>query len=142
MASGISDRDNLIMAWKQAETELAAIKSKELALRNEIVALCFEPGREGTQNLDLGMGYKLKAVIKNNYNLANREGQTDAAIAAMEKSGQEGKFIAERLVRWKPDLSISEWRNLPEKFRKLFQNALTISPATPSLELVPPPEKK
>lgn len=140
-----ANRDAKILAWEQAVKALAAAKDAEAALRKEVLAEAFafdpEALREGTENFELGNGYKLKAVFKISRNLNNENEAVDKVLSKIEKTGPEGAFIAERLVKWKPELSVSEYKKLPEKFKKLFDEVVTSKEAMPSLELVAPKSK-
>lgn len=140
-----ANRDAKILAWEQAVKALAAAKDAEAALRKEVLteAFAFDPEalREGTENFELGNGYKLKAVFKISRNLNNENEAVDKVLSKIEKTGPEGAFIAERLVKWKPELSVSEYKKLPEKFKKLFDEVVTSKEAMPSLELVAPKSK-
>ena len=140
-----ANRDAKILAWEAAVKALAAAKDAEAALRKEVLAEAFAFGpealREGTENFELGNGYKLKAVFKISRNLNNENEAVDKVLSKIEKTGPEGAFIAERLVKWKPELSVSEYKKLPEKFKKLFDEVVTSKEAMPSLELVAPKSK-
>ena len=140
-----ANRDAKILAWEAAVKALAAAKDAEAALRREVLAEAFqfdpEALREGTENFELGNGYKLKAVFKISRNLNNENEAVDKVLSKIEKTGPEGAFIAERLVKWKPELSVSEYKKLPEKFKKLFDEVVTSKEAMPSLELVAPKSK-
>ena len=139
------NRDAKILAWEAAVKALAAAKDAEAALRKEVLteAFAFDPEalREGTENFELGNGYKLKAVFKISRNLNNENEAVDKVLAKIEKTGPEGVFIAERLVKWKPELSVTEYKKLPEKFKKLFDEVVTSKEAMPALELVAPKSK-
>ena len=140
-----ANRDAKILAWEAAVKALAAAKDAEAALRKEVLAEAFafdpEALREGTENFELGNGYKLKAVFKISRNLNNENEAVDKVLSKIEKTGPEGAFIAERLVKWKPELSVSEYKKLPEKFKKLFDEVVTSKESMPSLELVAPKSK-
>ena len=140
-----ANRDAKILAWEAAVKALAAAKDAEAALRKEVLAEAFafdpEALREGTENFELGNGYKLKAVFKISRNLNNENEAVDKVLSKIEKTGPEGAFIAERLVKRKPELSVSEYKKLPEKFKKLFDEVVTSKEAMPSLELVAPKSK-
>lgn len=140
-----ANRDAKILAWEAAVKALAAAKDAEAALRKEVLAEAFafdpEALREGTENFELSNGYKLKTVFKISRNLNNENEAVDKVLAKIEKTGPEGVFIAERLVKWKPELSVTEYKKLPEKFKKLFDEVVTSKEAMPSLELVAPKSK-
>ena len=135
-----ANRDAKIIAWEAAVKAIAAAKDAEAALRKEVLAEAFafdpEALREGTEIFELGNGYNLKAVFKISRNLNNENEAVDKVLAKIEKTGPEGVFIAERLVKWKPELSVSEYKKLPEKFKKLFDEVVTSKEAIPALELV------
>jgi hypothetical protein len=131
------DRDKLIMEWTAAKAELDRAKARELECRHALCGQVFpDAPKEGTTTVDLGAGYKLKLVTKFNYNLSATD--TDAALDAIAASGNEGTFIADRLVTWKPALSIREYRGLSPAHRTMIDEALTITEAAPALELIEP----
>ncbi len=137
-----ASRDAKILQWQEAVKALAVAKEAEAALRNEVIAANFaEHKEEGTENVELGNGYKLKAVFKLSYTLDNKEEGVDKALTKLEKMGAEGQFVAERLVRWKPELSVSEYKKLDDKYKKVIDTVLTTKPGLPSLELVEPKSK-
>jgi hypothetical protein len=130
------NRDELILEWDKAKKELARLKVLEMELRNEIIKNDFTP-IEGTQNVDLGGGYKLKAVFKTTYSFRSKE-ELDVVLSMIEKIGPEGEYIAERLIKFKPELSVSEYKKLDEQYKSLIDQVIITKPATPSLELVIP----
>lgn len=140
----VAERNQEVRDWLEASRQLAHWKNEENRLRLAVIARNFPTHKdEGTENFQLDAeGYALKAVFKFNYNLNNRDDAVDKALTKLEKASEEGKFIAERLVKWKPEISVTEWRNLDPKYAKLFDGVLTVSPGTPSLEFVVPKEKK
>lgn len=91
---------------------------------------------------ELNAGWKLKLVHKFNYTLDKDNEKVESALDRMSKLGNEGTFIAERIVRWKPELSIKEYRELDGEYRKIVDSVLTIKPGTPAIELVEPKVKK
>lgn len=134
-----------IMAeWRASCVALEAAKQRESELRREILNGAFgfkgeADTRSGTENFELNGGAKLKAVFRLNYKLdASR---VDEALSKIENTGPNGDFIAERLVKFKPELSVSEYKLLPEKIRDIIDTVLTISSGTPSLEYVEPKTK-
>lgn len=132
------NRDQLILEWDKAKKELNRLKELEMNLRNQIIATDFANHKaEGTENVDLGGGYKLKAVFKTTYSFTDKE-LVDAALTKIEKLGAEGEYIAERLVKFKPELSVSEYKKLDTAYKAIIDEILVTKPATPSLELVIP----
>lgn len=146
-------RDELLMAWQTASAQLENAKVAEIQARTEVVKLMFggKPAPEGTNNFELGNGYVLKITGKVNYNLSEsakpktpgmQPWATRQALNELEKTGNEGKFIAERLVTWKPELKLSEYRDLAPQYKKIIDAALTTSDGTPTVEIVAPKGNK
>lgn len=131
-----------LQRWLAAKDLLDKAKDAEMEARKAVVAAYpFDAGKkEGTQRLDLANGWQLKVVLKQNYKLD--KDATDAALDKIEASGPEGKFIGERLVKWSPDLSLSEYRVLPPALKTIIDGVLTITDGSPTLELVEPKVKK
>lgn len=132
-------RDALILNWQESQKALAKAKEAESLARQEVIAL-FDaaPDASGTKNIDLGSGYTLKAVFKLNHKI---NGDVVKMLEKIEKSGDEGKFIAERLVKFEPKLALTEYKNLPDKLRKIADEFIVTTPALPSVELVEPKSK-
>lgn len=143
----IADRDALILDWQAKKAAATKATAEEYTARLLLVQLFSSP-IEGTNNLELGSGYILKFKNSYNYNLSNSERPkpdsgfeplaTDAALDRIDKMGNEGKFISERLVKWNPELSLSEYRKLSDDMRKHIDKALKITPAAPAFELITP----
>lgn len=134
----------LIKSWNEAKLTLEAAKKLEMELRSKVIESEFVNHKEkGTENVELGAGYKLKAVFKQSITFvnSNKEGEVEKALTKLEKMGSEGAFIAERIVRWKPELSVTEYDKLDTKYRKVIDEIIVTKPATPSLELVEPKVK-
>lgn len=145
------DANGVMMLWQKQVEALAALKEDEIELRKEVVRLKVDKPHEGMNNVDLGNGYTLKAGIKINYCLDKDNDKIEAALDQIEAIGNEGKFIAERLVKWTPTLSLTEYRTLcddatksPDKKRILdiVNTVLTTSDGTPSLEIKAPKASK
>jgi len=143
--------NNKLVAWQTLKAkiarECAPLIAQEMELRREIMATAFPAAKEGVNNHDLGHGYTLKGTRKVEYSLSNTDDSgwlTDAAVEAIEKLGEDGPFIAERLVTWKPSLSVKEYKALSPtnpihiRIRELIDTALTIKDGAPTIEITPP----
>lgn len=116
-----------IRLWRKTVVELEAIKKLELELRNELACLFHEP-KEGINSLTVEGG-----VLKLNHKFNRRidEASLDAVMGEMEIGAREG------LIAWKPNLALKKYKALSEDQRRIFDQTLTIEPATPSLEFIP-----
>jgi hypothetical protein len=132
--------EQVLIEWEEARRKLAVEKEAEARLRLEYVSMVSDPGKsKGTENIELANGYKAKIVKKINYNVD--QNTINAALDAIENTGPEGKFVAERLIKWKADLSVTEYEKLDTKYRAMIDAAITTSPGTPTLEIVAPKSK-
>jgi len=132
---------SVLQQWEEANTQLQHFKSLELKLRNEYVALASDANKKiGTENIELGNGYKAKIVKKQNYNV--NQNTVNAALDKMENISEEGKLLAERLIKWKAELSKTEYDQLPSQFKVIIDEVITITDGTPSLEIVSPKTEK
>lgn len=143
-------RDKMLADWEQSKRDLEAAKAREMELRKEVVTFNFDHTKlEGTERVDLANGYQLKAVKKLNYALVSPvEGVSvvdavDTALSKMEAMGPEGKFIADRVVKWSAELSLTEYRKLDElpngkAYKAILNTVIETREGAPTLEIVPP----
>lgn len=134
-----------LAAWEAACTRLEQAKIEEMELRKSLKAALFPDKREGTHRVPLANGHELKLGAKLNYKLADRK-QVEPALDAIAQIGNQGGFVADRLVKWSCTLVLSEYRLLEapdataeQKLIKAeIDKVLTIDEAAPSLEIVEP----
>lgn len=144
------NEDALLLEWQKKKEAIEAAKAEEIELRKYIVKREFPKADEGTNNKDLGNGYTLKAVVKMNYNLADND-TVEECLNHISALGNEGPFIADRLVGWTPAFRLTEYRLLCEakdkgdqsaiKILGIIEKMLTISEAAPTLEIKEPRSK-
>jgi hypothetical protein len=148
--NNVSPRDQKIMNWQRAKASLDGAKELEMQLRKEVVAENFPDAKVGVNNLDITGGWKLKGTVKQNYSLDKSDdcARTDAVCEAIADIGNEGPFIIERLVKWKPEISVGEYKKLQERAKggdqfavnvlEKINTVLTITDGSPELEVIPP----
>lgn len=153
------DKDNLLNDWRKSAEALAKAKAYEADLRGKVVACYSDPTKTtGTENVPLGMGWFVKVEKKLSYNLKsfteglNKQNAVSNALtllcqATKDSQGNElnpelGKVVATRLVKWEPELSVSEYKQLLPGHREIIDTVLEIKPASPTVSLVPPKEPK
>lgn len=145
-------RDELLMAWQKMKDSLAALKEAELEMRRYIVKRAFPEANEGMNTVELGNGYELKAGVKFNYKLAEND-KVEAGLEQLAKTGNDGSFIADRLVSWKPSFLLTEYRAIQEAAAEgnemakqrllIISEFMTIDDgAAPTLEVKEPKAKK
>lgn len=143
--------DECLLLWADMKKAIETAKEAELEFRKYIVKREFPDANEGMNNKELGEGYMLKAGIKLNYNLADND-TVEATLEKISAMGNSGSAIADRLVSWKPNFLLTEYRTLVEdkekgsKFAdeclKIISEMLTITDGAPTLEIKEPKRKK
>lgn len=142
------DRDTAIQKWRDAQVALANAKVYEQALRMKIVQLGFPAefaamnSSEGTKNLELGGGWKLQAVFKQNYNLPNFDIVQKTLTAIRELGTNEAQAAYERTVKFKPELAIGEYKKTGGEPRKLLDAIVTMKPGLTEVKLIEPAHLK
>lgn len=124
--------------WQAARTaaeEVKPIIEKEQALRKEVFALFFPAPIEGTNKYDLLEGWVLKGTYK-----IDRKVDEQAVPAVTEALRNMGVNV-DLLISYEPKLKTATYRELTAEQRGVFDQALTIKPGSPTLELVPPKVK-
>jgi len=129
-----------LSAWLISCDEAEAAKARELELRKEVLAQAgFDAAAAGTKTLPLGAGYVLASVTRLYHKLDGPK--TRVALDVIRAAGPVGVLIADRLVKWSAELSLSEYKKLGAKQKRAIDKALTITPGQASLELrTPKPE--
>lgn len=145
------NEDALLLLWQQKKNAIEIAKTEEMDLRKYIVKREFPKADEGMNVKELGQGYQLKAAIKYNYNLADND-TVEATLEKLSTLGNAGSAISDRLVSWKPNFLLTEYRQLIEdkdkgsKFAdealKIITEMLTITEGAPTLEIKEPKKGK
>ena len=144
------DQNQLIAEWKQKSDQLAQLKADEAALRTKLVEKLFTATKlEGTESIDIGWGYRLKASKSLNISATNASKQTENLLNAIWPIDQT---LATNLVSWKPDVSSKNFRELMDTIDKMPEGeqknavrtalaaAITVKPGMPELEMIAPKE--
>lgn len=125
------------LEWQASHERLQEAKADEAAKRAAAIESCFALKLgAGTHRTNLDRGYILKAVVRPKPNISAE--QLAPAMKRLRAIGEAASLIADRLIKWTPELSISEWKKMTDKQRKLFARAVTVGASTPSLELQAP----
>lgn len=143
-------QDQVLLKWKDLQEAVTKAKEAEMEMRKYIVKRAFPQPKEGMNNLDLGQGYILKAGVAFNYNLDPDLQKVEAALDNIALMGNEGAFIASRLVKWSADFLLTEYRplqaedatDIQKKIKLEIDKVLTITDKAPTLEIKEPKAKK
>ena len=144
------DRDGVLMLWQRMKERIETAKNNEMELRKFAVSLLVPEKKEGMNTVELGNGYQAKAQIKYNYVLADND-TVEQCLNKISKVGNKGSFIADRLVSWKPNFLLTEFRQLCDEKEKgskeadeilnIVNEMLTITEAAPTLDIKEPKKK-
>lgn len=145
--------DGMLMLWQKSKENLDHWKSLEMDWRKICAAFLVPTKIEGTVNVELGNDYKANVNYKYNYKLKEDNDTVWATLDKISKIGNEGKFIADRLVSWTPNFLKTEYTTLQEEAEKGSEQAkailkivndelLTITEAAPELKIIEPKVKK
>ncbi len=150
-AAFLARRNAEIQSWlnnKEAATNAADL---ERQCRDRVTATLFPTPKKGTQRYALSGGYAVKLVYTIGYTLGDKDKaddagmkipirkQVEAVLEQVAKLGNEGPLLADRLVKWKPELDVKEYEALEGdnpthvEAKKLIDSILTTKPGAPQL---------
>jgi hypothetical protein len=118
--------------WYTMQEQLSKLKIAESILRKRIVGHFFPTPREGVNSHPLEAGWVMKADCGIDRKV------DEAALTTLKAPLKEAKISVDKLIRWKPELAVKEYRTLSDEQRHLFDQCLIIKPASPQLEIVLP----
>lgn len=134
-----------LATWFKLKQQLAEVKGAEAMLRSRIFHHFFPTPTEGSKDnkcpLNDGTGAVLQAdyVINRSVDQAQLEGLREAMFAEGSNLPQ---LHLDQLIKWKPEVSITEYRKLTDEERNVFDRALIIKPGSPQLEIKIPKSAK
>lgn len=136
--------DQVLMAWDNAKKALENAKEAEMSWRKYAFTRSFPNAKEGTNTTELGNGYELKGVKKLNYKLLDNN-IVEKCLDRIAKVGNQGSFIADKLVSWTPSFLITQYRELQEQdtpdakqILSIVNEMLVIDEGAPTLKIVEP----
>lgn len=124
--------------WQAAKAEADKVKpiiEREQALRKEVFGSFFPAPTEGTNKVDLPGGWTLKGTYK-----IDRKVDEQVVPAVTEALRGMGVNV-DLLIGYEPKLKTTVYRELTAEQRAIFDQALTIKPGSPTMELVAPKAK-
>lgn len=123
---------NQLNEWWLTTQELKVVKAAESILRKDVFEKAFPNPVEGTNKLNLGSGWVLKAT----YGM-NRKVIPDVLFENTEQLINLEVPI-DMLIRYKPEISVTIYKLLTESQKHIFDQCITVTPGSPSLEVVMP----
>lgn len=136
---------NDLFEWYRIQDELKRLKAQESILRVKLFKHHFKNPKEGTNDLPLGpllvaAGIPDDGRVLKGGHVINRS-VDEAALTVLLPTFAEKQIPVEKLIKRKPELVIGEYRKLTKEEQQLFDQALSVKPGTPSLEVVLPAKR-
>jgi hypothetical protein len=132
------EQTDLLASWQAAKIAAANAVMNERDLRAKVIETFStetDEMKSGVENIDLGFDkWELKITHAVDYKLADSDA-VKMALAQIAASIEGGSIIADRLVKFKPELSASEYKLLNGGQRAIINRVLTIKPASKSIEI-------
>jgi len=131
--------------WYLLKKQLAEVKTAESLMRSRIAKFFFPTPDEGTNTLPLkdGTGANLKMI--HTIDRKVDEGELEALKAAIEAAKADDTsnlkgvdFEWDKLIIWKPELKVAEYRKLSEADQAIFDRVLVVKPGMAQLDITIP----
>lgn len=143
-----ADTYEMLQRWEDAKKELERFQELEMRIRKQLILTLFSTDKvEGSETVALANGWKLNAKKPLYYKVAS--GPEMDALEDLCDQNHLGT-ICEDVFRWKPELNVAMYKKtvpvvvslmsneLARVFEKALSAVITITPGTPSLELIAP----
>lgn len=132
-------RTAMIEDWKTASRLAKEAIADERQKRLDLITLFSahaDPNdlHASMENVDLPNGEMLKIQHKVDYKLGNAD-EVVKQLNLIEQSQEGGNVIAERLVVWKPEISVTNYKLLNPIQKALIDKVLTVKAASKSIEI-------
>lgn len=134
-----------LATWFKKKAQLAKLKGEEAMLRSRIFKFYFPTPTEGSKDNKVPLNDGTGAILQADY-VINRtvdEHQLDGLKEAMFAEGSNlPQLDLTKLIKWKPELSITEYRKLSDEERLVLDRCLVIKPGSPQMEIKVPKAAK
>ena len=130
---------DLLQEWDGLKNQMLAFKptvDREMEVRKRLFELAFPAPKEGVNSINLNGGWKFKGTYK-----LDRKIDEAALKPALDQLREQG-INPDPLIKWKPELVTGDYKALSPANKAILDQALTIKPASPTVELIPPKENK
>lgn len=145
-----------LQKWAELNESLKAIKAEESALRKEVISDMFPTHKvEGTENVELGEDWKLKATFKQTYEWEKgRDFSFDLLeltagddlnnlwdILSGSLKSPDREIILKSMFKVKVEFNATAYKKLLPTVQEVINPYIVVKEASTSLELVAPKEK-
>jgi hypothetical protein len=127
--------------WYKLQEELAQVKAAEAMLRSRIAKHFFPKPVEGSAENKYPLNDGTGAILQMDHTINRKvlEPELDAYRESLKVEGSNVlKLPLNKLIKWKPELSKSEYNKLTAEERKVCDSFLNIKDGAPQLKIVIP----
>lgn len=132
--------DDVVKLFKMQE-ELTKLKTAEALLRKRVFNHYFPAPTEGSKDNKVPLNDGTGAIIQADHRLNRKvdEGELEKLKEAIKAEGSNlPKLSFSKLIKWKPEVAISEYRKLSDEDRLVFDRCLVVTPGMPEVKIVIP----
>lgn len=131
------DDSSLLATWVELSKQASHIKNLESTARKLCVDRFFSnTGKKGTFRKPAGESYELKCVKKLNYKISTEKEAIENVKAMLSKHSDIAGVAGGLVFKQKYELDSKVYEGLSTDIQNILANVVTISDATPSLELI------
>lgn len=125
----------------EMQEQLASLKAAEAMLRKRVFAHYFPNPTEGSRDNKVPLNDGTGAIVQGEYVINRKvdEGELEKLKLAIKEEGSNlPKLPFNKLIKWKPEVVISEYRKLSDDERQVFDRCLVVTPGMPGVKIVIP----
>lgn len=125
----------------QMREQLATLKSAEAMLRKRVFAHYFPNPTEGSAENKVPLNDGTGAILQADHKLNRKvdEGELEKLKLAINAEGSNlPKLKFSKLIKWKPEVAIGEYRKLSDEDRLVFDRCLVVTPGMPEVKITIP----
>ena len=154
MSEPTLDKFTILAQWEEYKRNLDWYKREESDLRKKVLAEFYPNHKEeGTESAELGDGWKLNAVFKQDYRFdKDKDFSFDIINGVAGKdlidlfkklnATEDGRAIVGELIKVSVTLSTTTYKKLTPSLKKIVNPYVTIKEASTTLKLIEPKEEK
>jgi len=129
-------QNNLVGEFRHLIAEKAKLDERLSDIKQQMQESIFADANVGTNRVELGNGWKLKASITERFILDKDTDNVREGLAELEE------HIYDKLVSWKPSISKTAYELLSDADKKMVNTVLTTVENKPTFTIEPPKEEK
>lgn len=123
------EKEALLGEWFTLAAQLKDIREREMALRKELFDYFFPKPKQGTNKSEISGGYELVGKYSLDYKMDYDK------FCDLCKEENKFNMTFEEVVDYEPKFVLKKFKELNKAEQEFVEQALTIKPAAPSMEI-------